>query len=362
MVDYNMAVLRKLIPSLHNKLSISGIGVTIINYNTPHQTLRCIESLRQSSVAPDWIVILDNGSSTNELCSLIINIAPFEKTSIELLSSDKNYGFAEGSNILIERLLTMPECQAIVFINNDAIAKPEMISKLADAINSSSASLACCRIHKLNNPDQIDSLGITIYASLMPADRYSLADPLLGPTAGCAIIKRNCLDALKHLHGYCFDPRFFCYCEDTDLVLRATLLGFETIFINETLCLHEGQASSKKSGSEFITYHGLRNSIWMITKCIPPYLLLKYFPLLLIAHILTILRHTLSWSLPTLLKAYRDALHMMVDMIRDRKIIQASACITIAQLDAIIAPRFYREGYAKYVFKQIFHSQYFRSR
>lgn len=33
----------------------SGIGVLVINYNTAAQTLRCLESIQQSKLLPDWV-------------------------------------------------------------------------------------------------------------------------------------------------------------------------------------------------------------------------------------------------------------------------------------------------------------------
>ena len=99
-------------------------------------------------------------------------------------------------------------------------------------------------MHKLADPAEVDTLGIAMYASLMPADRKSLDDTFIGPTGGCCMLTRALIERLKAVSGYCFDPRFFCYCEDTDMVLRAVLLGYRPIYLDQLVALHEGQASS----------------------------------------------------------------------------------------------------------------------
>ena len=44
----------------------SGIGVLVINYNTAPQTLRCLASIQLSKLLPEWVLVLDNASASDD--------------------------------------------------------------------------------------------------------------------------------------------------------------------------------------------------------------------------------------------------------------------------------------------------------
>lgn len=337
-----------------------GVGIATINFNTPMQTLRCLESLRYCTEAPEWVVVLDNASNDDKLQSLLADFPPYQHSELFVFRAEENSGYAGGSNFLIEFLLAQPLCRHVMLLNNDAVAKPGLISLLVDAVCSSSGriGLAGGRMHRLVQPEEVDTLGITLYASLMPANRLSLDDPYLGPTGGCCLLTRDFLVDLKRTTGHWFDERFFCYCEDTDLVLRALLLGYRPAYVDELVALHEGQASTGGGYNKFIAYHGIRNSIWMQVKAIPSRLLIKYGILLLAAHAMTIMRHLVAGQPRLLFDVYRDARRGFSSMRKERRLLGACARISMGELDAYIARRFYRRGYLGVVFSQV--AMYYR--
>ena len=324
----------------------SGIGVATINYRTKNQTLRCIESLRQSETPPDWLYVLDNSEFDDGLEAALRTTAPFEHTRIAYYRSPKNLGFAEGSNVLIDRLFEAADCQFVLFLNNDAVALPPLLGKLKQAlIDHPNAGLSGPRVHKLDDPTQIDSLGIVLYKSLMPADRYSTEEPYLGPSGGCAMATRTCLEELKRTADYFFDPKLFCYCEDTDLVLRANLLGYQPHFVNEVLALHEGQASTSKGYNPFIAYHGIRNSTWVAIKLVPTSFLIRNAGWHALAHLLSIAHHASRGRFGLLRNVYRDLLKGFAGIHSDRLRIRIATGKSGAPTHPKIANRFYRQGY-----------------
>lgn len=328
-----------------------GIGVLVINYNTARQTLRCLESIQQSTVLPDWVLVLDNASAPSDYQHLLQGAQPPKAGSLQIYRSEENLGFAQGSNALIDLLLQQPACQCIMLLNNDAVAQKEMLAALCAALQAAGeeAGLAGGRMHKLADPTQVDTLGIALYASLMPADRKTLDDIYLGPTGGCCMLTRALVERLKAVSGYCFDPRFFCYCEDTDLVLRAVLLGYRPIYLDQLLALHEGQASSGGGYNPFIAYHGLRNTLWMHIKLIPTGLLWRYGLFLLLAHGLMIARHTLSGRFSLMLRVYRDALRCLPEFLAERRQFKSTAQANSHVFSVYVTKRFYRKGYVQLV-------------
>ncbi|QIL78547.1 glycosyltransferase family 2 protein [Diaphorobacter sp. HDW4A] len=330
-------------------------ALLVINFNTACKTMRCIESILSGSEIPGRILILDNGSDAPDAAHLHAMLAdlPAIGAELQLIRADKNLGFAGGCNLLIDQAMKLPDCLHILLLNSDAVAMPAWTAAMLNCAAQTPANIGMvgARMHKLSNPEDVDTLGIALYRSLMPADRHTVDDTLVGPTGGCCLLKRSMLEELHQISGYYFDERFFCYCEDTDLVLRAVLLGYETAYLNEVLALHEGQGSSGGNVSAFITYHGLRNSIWMHAKLLPVSLFLRLGPLLVLAHCLSIGRHGLYGRFGLLWRTYRDGLRRLPEFLRERKRYRSADRYEVEGLRARITPRFYRARYMAHVLR-----------
>lgn len=330
------------------------VGFTVINFNTAAQTLRCIESLARTDQPPAWILVLDNASQSGDYEQLNRSLTALPATRLQLFRSEINLGFAAGSNFLIERLMQTPTCHCIGLLNNDAVALPALTRLLRQALESGgeTVGMAGGRMHRLTQPEVVDTLGITLYASLMPADRRTTSDPYLGPTGGCCLMTRHCLSDIKGMTGYWFDERYFCYCEDTDLVLRANLLGYRPAYVDELIALHEGQASSSGQPNQFIAYLGLRNAIWMQCKLIPSSVFWRYAPFWLLAHVLTVARQVLSGRPGLLWGVYRDACREFGRIWKERQRFERLRRAHGAALLSVMSPRFYRQGYAAVVWAE----------
>lgn len=346
-------------PTLVRDLPAQGtasgdVGFTVINYNTARQTQRCVESLLRADPPPAWVLVLDNASQATDFAQLQQGLSAGPSTHIQLFRSESNLGFAAGSNFLIQRLMQTPGCAHIGLLNNDAVARPSLVRALHDALSSTDnkVGMAGGRMHKLAQPEVVDTLGITLYASLMPADRKTTDDPYLGPTGGCCLMTRSFLLDVKAQSGYWFDERYFCYCEDTDLVLRANLLGYRPAYVDELIALHEGQASASGQPSHFIAYHGLRNAIWMQWKLIPTSVFWRYAPQCLLAHALTLVRQVLSGRGRLLWTVYRDAFKEFSSMWTERQRLARVRRIRASTLRQAMSPRFYRRGYAAVVWNE----------
>ena len=349
------------VPELVRDLPASGqfggghdVGYTVINFNTAAQTLRCVASLTNCNEPPATIMVLDNGSAEADFDTLATELDSATHSHIQLFRSMVNLGFAAGSNFLIDQLLCLPRCAYVGLLNNDAVAKPKMVSLLREplTVTGNPVGMSGGRMHKLDSPEEVDTLGIAIYASLMPADRKDTRDPYLGPTGGCCLMSRTFAEDVKATTGYLFDERYFCYCEDTDLALRANLLGYRPAYVDELVALHEGQASSRARDDRFIAYHGLRNLIWTHWKFVPTSLLIKRVHWLLLAHLLAAVRQALFGRPGVLLAVYRDALKRLPAMLKERARFRHSVRVAPTVLDPTISKRFYRQGYAGLVISE----------
>jgi len=328
------------------------LPVVLINFNTTEQTLRCIESLSTMPGA-GVLWILDNSTLASET-ALLHRAGERWSKRVRLITSRRNLGFAAGSNLLVEYVMMESDCKYVLLLNNDMVALPELALILLHAAKGDrDLGLIGGRVHQLDNPDCPDSLGITLYSCLMASNRKETADPYLGPTGGCMLLSRAFINDVIASTGYLFDPEYFCYCEDTDLVLRARLLGYEPAYVDALLALHEGQASSGSRFNAFIAYHGLRNAIWTFVKCMPLTVIIRRAPHFLLANLMSIARFMATGQWRLLYRIYRDAILGLPRCWNQRRKIMAAKRISGNQLMKVISDKFYEAGYIKSAIRRI---------
>lgn len=321
------------------------IAALVINFNTADRTVGCIRSLRQARIAQVWV--LDNASRPDDVAKLREEISHFP-AGVVLVESPQNLGFARGSNLLIERALADTDVQHVFLLNSDAVLVADGAAGLWQALDDAPADMIGGRVHKrggVAGSDSVESLGIAIYRPLLASNRKSLDENHLGPTGGCAIYSRRLLEDLRVRHGYVFDPDYFCYAEDTDLCIRARLLGYSAQYVDEVVAIHEGQASSGGGFNDFVLYHGIRNSIWTLVKSVPATVILRNLPWIVLLHLGIVVRHGLRNKSGVVWRLYRDALLGLPAMLRKRRIIQMSRQISGREFQEFITSRFYERSY-----------------
>lgn len=325
------------------------LSAVVVNYNTASITRLGVRSLR-ASPAVGHIVVVDNGSRSEDRAELAAFLAQIDDA--ELVQLDTNLGFAEGSNVGIRAAIARSACDALLFLNSDAELTPEGAASMQQLFTDDAIGLVGGRVTKPSGA--IDSLGIAFYATCLASNRMTTGDRFFGPTGGCAIYRRELLEALQAAHGYMFDQDFFCYAEDTDLAARALLLGFRPAYCDEVVARHEGQASSGGGFNDFVLYHGIRNSIWMLVKCVPWPVLLLCTPLIALMHIAIALRHSLRGKARVVWNLYRDALLGFGGALRKRRRIQARRSISSATFMKYMTPRFYDADYLMAAIRDLF--------
>jgi len=324
----------------------------VINFNTAGLTKRCIRSLLDAGIGR--ILVLDNASAQADYDRLEAEHA--NEARVRVIRSEQNLGFAAGSNLLIEEALRDPACGRVLLVNSDAIVNESGLAACLERMRIERHDLMGARMLKPGRPgaEEVDSLGITLYKSLLASNRTSTADTYLGPTGGFAVYKRGFLEHIARLHGYVFDPSYFCYAEDTDLCVRARLAGFSAGYSDETAAWHEGQASTTGEYSDFILYHGIRNSIWMVAKSVPGAVVLLHLPWIAALHVGIVLRHVTQGRARTLLHLYLDAVKRLPAVLRARKRVQASRRVSLAEFRSYIDRKFYETRYVKTAARELF--------
>lgn len=336
--------------------AVPRAGVVLVNFNTADRSVRCVQSLRDLADCLR-LVVVDSGSREDDLRALRDGLER-EWPGAELIASPVNIGFAAGCNRAITRFLDDASVTHVLLLNNDAVAAPALGEWVRAHLDGRERSdLAGGRVLKLGDAPgesgEVDSLGIAFYNSLLASNRLAVGDPFFGPTGGCALYARHVLQALRDAHGSVFDEHFFCYAEDTDVAARALLLGYTPRYTDAVLAWHEGQASSGGGFNDFVLYHGIRNSVWMVVKCVPATIVLTHLPWVLALHVGVMLRHGLRGKWRVVLRLYRDALLGIFRMWKKRRRIQASRRIGARAFGARISARFYDQGYLRNALREL---------
>lgn len=336
-------------------LSVTKESLTalVINYNTAPLTARCVRSLASQGLTT--VMVLDNASERADFEAL--EFALSEIPECKLIHSERNLGFAGGSNLLITSALARANCTHVLLLNSDAILASDGLRALLATALHTNADLVGGRVNLLivdddgkeHLTDTIESHGIALYKTLLASNRKHSAEAYLGPTGGCALLSRVMLENVLNTHGYVFDSDYFCYAEDTDLCIRATLLGHPSAHTDQVVAYHQGQASSGGGFSDFVYYHGIRNSVWTLIKSVPATLLIRKLPWVLLLHAGIIVRHTVRGKFRLTLRIYWDAFRRLPALLRKRRLVSRSSFApdSTARLDSCITPWFYEPDYLR---------------
>lgn len=329
-------------------------GIVVVNHNTAELTVECLRSIRASDTTGlAQVIAMDSGSELDQR-AILRKAKTWLDLPLAVRELGRNVGFAAACNLGIDELLADPEVSHVLLLNNDAVLETDGLAGLLDFVEAHpEAGMVAGRMHRFDDPDAVDSLGIALYASALASNRMTTEDRLLGPTGGLAIYSRVLLEAVIVAHGSVFDEDFFCYAEDTDLALRALLLGFQPAYFDQRAALHHGQASSGGGFSDFVLYHGIRNSIWTAIKNLPGIMLLLMSPLILALHVGIVLRHSVRGKGNVVWRLYRDAIRGLPAAWRKRRTIQRSRLLGTRALWRHVTPRFYDRDYLRNAWRDL---------
>ena len=109
------------------------VGVVILNYNQSGYTIECIKSLIENETYKNYcIVVVDNNSPDQKQRLILEQHVP---SSIHVIFSNHNGGYAAGNNIGAKYLVQIYHVQYVFILNNDSLIFKPVIQSLVDSIN-----------------------------------------------------------------------------------------------------------------------------------------------------------------------------------------------------------------------------------
>ena len=294
-----------------------SISVIIVNWNGGDLLLDCLQHLKQQTLPPDAILLMDNGSTDGSA----VKAARIPGVDVHFLQD--NLGFAKANNIAVQRCHT----DWVALLNPDALAEPDWLLHLMTATkNQPDISVFGSQQRLLNQPDKLDGVGDNYHISGLIwrsghgkhyRDHKVPNNDIFSPCACAALYKRSAFNAVGG-----FDEDFFCYAEDVDLGFRLQLHHYPARYVPEAIVYHAGSASTGGKHSKFSLYHGHRNLVWTFIKNMPPLLFWSLLPLHLALNLISIVYFALKGHGRVIVKAKYDALLGIPKMWRKRRSIQ----------------------------------------
>ena len=248
------------------------VAVVILNWNTRHLLERFLpEVIRKTSHPQTTIVVADNGS-TDGSAELIKNHFP----EVELITLNKNYGYAGGYNRVIKQLKT----PYVVLLNSDVIPASNWIEPLITCMEQNPNTAACVpKIKALNEPDHFEYAGAAggfidkwgypfcrgrIFDTIEKDNgQYNKSDEIFWGSGAALMVRTKLFNQSGGL-----EDSFFAHMEEIDWCWRMKNQGFKIRYCPQSEIFHLGGGTLNSMSSKK-TYLNFRNNLYMLYRNLP---------------------------------------------------------------------------------------------
>jgi GT2 family glycosyltransferase len=304
----------------------------------------CVRSLVSQTIRDFEVIVIDN-SGERRAAHL-----PTVGSAARIIENETNVGFGAAIN----QGIRASRAPFVAILNDDAIAHPEWLERMLSAAEARYEIGMCAPQIRMFGQDRVESAGMLIARDGSSKQRgngealssYARAQAALLPSGCAALYRRAMLDEIG-----LFDERFFLYCEDTDLGLRARWKLWECVYAPDAIVEHR-YSHSAGAASPLKAYYVERNRLFVITKNFPApdlfaaplFSLVRYF-----WHAAYLIRGhgkaaeyrqsgSPAASLPIiLLRAYAAFLRELPQLWRERRRIQRSGRMSPRQFAKLLA-------------------------
>jgi GT2 family glycosyltransferase len=240
-----------------------GASIIIINYNGLRFLPELFSSIREQTLEPAEILLVDNGSTDGSPGFVEENYP-----GTRIIRMPGNLGFAAAANAGLEA----SRFEASAIVNTDIKLERNWLEKLASALESDERiGAVAAKIMLYDRPGLLNGvgggmnrLGYTWDLGMFEEDSGQYDDPaeVIFAPASAAMFRKSAV-----LSSGGFDESFFMYHEDVDLGWRLWLLGFRIITCPEAVALHHFGGSTKESRSMiWRELQGERNNMTSLLK------------------------------------------------------------------------------------------------
>lgn len=241
------------------------VSVVIPTLAADSRLQECLQSLERQT-RPDFeVIVVDNSGQGLVRRKGVAG-------GVRVIENSCNKGFGAAINQGFEA----SAAPYLATLNDDAAAHPRWIEALVGAIERRPDAGMCASQVRLFGEHRLDSAGMLVArdgsskqrGNGRPPEDFPVAEETLFPSGSAALYRRTMLDAIG-----AFDNRFFLYCEDTDLGLRARWAGWKCLYVPDAVVEHH-YSHSAGGASPLKAYYVERNRLFVLVKNFPAGMLL----------------------------------------------------------------------------------------
>jgi GT2 family glycosyltransferase len=228
------------------------LPVVILHWNRPHRCVPTVERfLAQDVPGGVRVVVVDNGSEPDALAEVRAGLPD----GVELVALSRNRGFGPGANAGFRHILANPrpdDADWIGLAPHDAEPAPDCLARILAAAGARPrAGLACADFGDGATPIVDPYFG----GILAPATVTEGWEPAGHPHGTLMVAHRRLLEEVG-----LFDERYFAYCEEADLALRAAAAGWETGLVRGAIVVNPDMGTR----CSVVDYLQLRNTLLLV--------------------------------------------------------------------------------------------------
>jgi GT2 family glycosyltransferase len=252
------------------------VCIIILNWNGLDDTIECLESLKKLSYPDHHVLIVDNGSTGNDVSEIKARFADY----VHIIENPKNYGFTVGNNMGIKYARTLFKPDYYLLLNNDTVVAPDFLDYLVKSTDSNTTTgMTVPKVYYYELPDHFQTVGVKHHmwtGQISPTGRgerdrgqFDQKREVNSVMGCCMLIKSEVIDIVGLL-----DEDYFCYREETDYCLRILKAGYKIFYVPESKIWHKTpvrknlfspKTGNKKSPFKAI-YYLTRNNFLLMKK------------------------------------------------------------------------------------------------
>jgi GT2 family glycosyltransferase len=242
------------------------VGVVIVNYNGFEYTAECVKSILASSYDNLDVIVVDNASTDGS----VEKLGDLFRTEITLLRSEKNIGFAGGTNIGIKTAVDRG-CEFVLLLNNDTIVDEFLIQNMVHSSIENGNALIAPKIFYFDESDVLwfaggfidwkKGIGIHYGMNCQECDAFNVQKEIDFATGCCILVPKKTFDNVGLL-----DEAYFLYFEDTDFSVRVKRAGMRIVYEPSAVLWHKVSSTTGRGETKVAIYYGDRNRLFFNRK------------------------------------------------------------------------------------------------
>jgi GT2 family glycosyltransferase len=247
------------------------VAIVILNWNGRNYLEKFLPSLLATEYPNYEVIVSDNGSQDDSV-SFLKNNFP----QVKVIQFDKNYGFAKGYNLTLEKV----EADYYALINSDIETKPNWLKPIIDLLDNDKQNAACQpKLLSYKNRNLfdyaggaggwLDSFGYPFARGRVfdvceeDKGQYDSTEQVFWVTGAAMVIRSKAFHEVKG-----FDNYFFAHQEEIDMCWRMQLAGYKLFVCPSSVVYHIGGGTLPR-GNSLKTYLNFRNNQIMLYKNLP---------------------------------------------------------------------------------------------